>query len=161
MKTLLVIDMQKGFMKNNRYKALNKRIESLISNSQYDKVIFTKFINNKSQNPLYEQKIGWKGLKTKKEQEFSLKIPTYATIMEKYGYGLEKSNLEYIKSLNLQEIDVCGVKSEACVYAIALQLWDAGIYPNILINYVMGDTNMKDVYIKQFGGIDSKEYVNE
>lgn len=157
MKTLLVIDMQKGFMKNNRYKALNKRIESLISNSQYDKVIFTKFINNKSKNPLYEQKIGWKGLKTKKEQEFSLKIPTYATIMEKYGYGLEKSNLEYIKSLNLQEIDLCGVKSEACVYAIALQLWDLGIYPNILINYVMGDTNMKDVYIKQFGGIDSKE----
>ena len=37
MKTLLVIDMQKGFMKNDRYKVLNKRIKSLISNSQYDK----------------------------------------------------------------------------------------------------------------------------
>lgn len=157
MKTLLVIDMQKGFMKNGRYKDLNKRIETLISNSQYDKVIFTKFINNKSNNPLYEQKIGWKGLRTKKEQEFSLKIPTYAKIMEKYGYGLILDDLEYIKSLNIKQIDICGVKSEACVYAIALQLWDEGIYPNILINYVMGDTNMKDLYIKQFGGIDNKE----
>ena len=60
-------------------------------------------------------------------------------------------------NLNLKEIDICGVKSEACVYAIALQLWDLGIYPNILINYCLGDIDMKNIYIKQFGCIDNKE----
>lgn len=157
MKTLLVVDMQKGFIKNDDYLALNDKLEGLISNNQYDKVIFTKFINNKSNNPLYEQKIGWKGLKTRKDQEISLTIPKNSIVFEKYGYGLRIEDLEYIKSLNVKQVDICGVKSEACVYAIALQLWDLGIYPNILINYVMGDTKMKDVYIKQFGGVDNKE----
>lgn len=157
MKTLLVVDMQKGFIKNDDYLALNNKLADLISNNQYDKVIFTKFINDNSNNPLYEQKMGWKRLKTKKEQEISLDIPKNSIVFEKYGYGLEKSNLEYIKSLNIKEIDICGVKAEACVYAIALQLWDARIYPNILINYVLGDTDMKNIYIKQFGSIDNKE----
>ena len=59
--------------------------------------------------------------------------------------------MEYIKSLNINSIDICGVKSEACVYAIALQLWDNAIFPNILTNYVHGDVNMNDIFIKQFG----------
>ena len=157
MKTLLVVDMQKGFIKNDDYLALNNKLADLISNNKYDKVIFTKFINDNSNNPLYGQKIGWKGLKTKKEQEISLDIPKNSIIFEKYGYGLRKEDIEYIKSLNLKEIDICGVKSEACIYAIALQLWDLGIYPNILINYCLGDIDMKNIYIKQFGGIDNKE----
>lgn len=157
MKALLVVDMQKGFIKNDDYLVLNKRIDDLISNNQYDKVIFTKSMNDKSNNPLYEQKLDWKRLKTKKEQEISIAIPGNSIIFEKYGYGLRIEYLEYIKSLNVKQVDICGVKSEACVYAIALQLWDLGIYPNILINYVMGNTNMKDVYIKQFGGVDNKE----
>ena len=149
--------MQKGFIKNDDYLALNNKLENLISNNQYDKVIFTKFINDNARNSLYQDKIGWNGLKTKKEQEISLNIPENAVIFEKNGYGIKQEDLDYIKSLNIKEIDICGVKAEACVYAIALQLWDARIYPNILINYVLGDTDMKNIYIKQFGGIDSKE----
>jgi len=153
MKTLLVVDMQKGFIKNDDYKKLNDKINSLIKNSGYDNIIFTKYINDKTKNLLYEQKIGWKGLKTRKEQEFSLNVPKNAVILEKNGYGLKQEDLDYIKSLNIKEIDVCGVKAEACVYAISLQLWDLGIYPNILINYVLGDANMKNIYTKQFGGV--------
>ena len=157
MKVLLVVDMQNGFIKNVQYKTLNNKIKSLIVNNSYDKIILTKFINDNEKNSLYQQKIGWKGLKTKEEQEISLDIPKNSIVFEKYGYGLRKEDIEYIKSLNLKDIDICGVKSEACVYAIALQLWDLGIYPNILINYCLGDIDMKNIYIKQFGGIDNKE----
>ena len=73
--------------------------------------------------------------------------------MEKYGYGLKREDLNYIMSLGVKEIDICGLKSEACVYAISLQLWDMGIYPNILANYIEGDVNMNNVFIKQFGNI--------
>ena len=157
MKLLLVVDMQVGFIVNNEYKLLNDKINSLIKNSDYDKVIFTKFINSKVNNPLYEQKMGWKGLKTKREQELSLIVPENAIIFEKYGYGLKQEDLEKIKSFNIKEIDICGVEADACVYAVCLQLWDIGIYPNILINYSLGDIDMKDIYTKQFGGVDSRE----
>ena len=44
MKTLLVVDMQKGFIKDDDYLALNNKLADLILNNQYDKVIFTKFM---------------------------------------------------------------------------------------------------------------------
>lgn len=44
MKTLLVVDMQAGFIKDDDYLALNNKLADLISNNQYDKVIFTKFM---------------------------------------------------------------------------------------------------------------------
>lgn len=153
MKILLVIDMQKGFMENNKYVNLSNRISDYITKSNYDKIIFTKYINEKLKNSLYQDKMGWTKLTTKDEQDFSLNIPENAKIMEKYGYGLNIQDLDYIKSLDIKEIDICGLKSEACVYAIALQLWDIGIYPNILYNYVEGDVDMENIFIKQFGNI--------
>lgn len=149
MTVLLVIDMQKGFLKNKKYIALNEKIKCLIPN--YDKIIFTKFINDKKKNALYQEKLNWKGLKTKAEQALSITPPKNAIIIEKSGYGLSQKDLEYIKSLNIKEIDICGVKTDACIYAISLQLWDNGIYPNILTKYIAGDFNITKIFKKQFG----------
>ncbi len=156
MKVLLVIDVQKGFMINDEYTSLSKKLEKFISNNSYDKIIFTKYKNDISKNPLFQDKIGWERLTSISEQEFSITPPAQAVIFEKYSYGLDQKDLAYIKSLNIKSIDICGLQSEACVYAISLQLWDLNIYPNILINYVAGDVPMKDVFIKQFGGVDEK-----
>ena len=153
MKILLVVDMQKGFMKNKKYLDLNNKISDYIARSNYDKIIFTKYINEKSKNSLFQDKIGWTKLTTKDEQNFSLNIPKNAIIMEKYGYGLNRQDLDYINSLDIKEIDICGLKSEACVYAISLQLWDMGIFPNILYNYIEGNVDMKNIFINQFGNI--------
>lgn len=153
MKILLVVDMQKGFMKNKKYLDLNNKISDYIARSNYDKIIFTKYINEKSKNSLFQDKIGWTKLTTKDEQDFSLNIPKNAIIMEKYGYGLNRQDLDYINSLDIKEIDICGLKSEACVYAISLQLWDMGIFPNILYNYIEGNVDMKNIFINQFGNI--------
>lgn len=153
MKILLVVDMQKGFMKNKKYLDLNNKISDYIARSNYDKIIFTKYINEKSKNSLFQDKIGWTKLTTKDEQDFSLNIPKNAIIMEKYGYGLNRQDLDFINSLDVKEIDICGLKSEACVYAISLQLWDMGIFPNILYNYIEGNVDMKNIFIKQFGNI--------
>ena len=151
MKVLLIVDMQKGFMKNDKYLLLNQKIANLINKKIYDKLIFTKFINDKSKNALYQSRLNWHRLKTKDEQMFSIKVPDDAVILEKYGYGLKIEDLEYIKSLNINEIDICGLKAEDCVHAIALQLWDNGIYPNLLTEYIVGDYDMKAIYKHQFG----------
>ena len=134
MKVLIVIDVQNGFMTRDNYLSLKDRINNYIINSNYDRIIFTKFINDKSKNPLYVDSIGWEKLTTKEEQDFSIDIPKNAIIFEKFGYALKQEDLEYIKSLNIESIDICGLKANACVYAIALQLFDLGIKPNILIN---------------------------
>lgn len=160
MKVLLVVDMQKGFINKPHYKKVNKKIDKLLKNSNYDKIILTRFVNDKSKNPLYVTQVGWNKLTTAAEQEFSVTVPSDAVILEKYGYGLQLEDLEYIKSLNVNSIDVCGVKANACVYAIALQLFDLGIAPNILINYVECNPSTKDVmkliFEKQFGQVDNK-----
>ena len=64
--------------------------------------------------------------------------------MDKYGYGLGIKQIKKIKKLvgKNNQIDICGVKSNCCVTAIALQLFDNGIYPNILINYVATIENL-------------------
>ena len=161
MKTLLVIDMQKGFIKNKRYEKLCSRLNRYLENSMYDNIIFTKYKNDKNKNVLYQEKIGWYGLTSKEEQEFAVNVPNNTVIIGKYTYGFSKKDLDYIKSLNVKSIDVCGIKASACVYAISLQLWDMGIYPNILINYVEGDKEtrkvMKKVFVKQFGGVDERK----
>ena len=157
MKTLLVIDMQNGFIGGKNNKNLIDKINNLIANDKYENIIFTKYLNDRKKNSLYQDKIRWTGLTTKEEQEIVVNIPKNSIVFKKYGYGLMQKDIKFLKSLNLDEIDICGVKAEACVYAISLQLWDVGIYPNILINYVSGDVEMKNIYIKQFGGVDYKK----
>lgn len=151
MKVLLVVDMQKGFMKNNDYWVLSDRISNLVNNGGYDKVIFTKFINDRTKNSLYEDRLNWLGFQSEEEQEFSFLLPQDAIVFNKYGYGLGEDCLQYIAGLHIDEIDICGVQAEACVYAIALQLWDRGIMPKILNDYVLGNVEMGDVFAKQFG----------
>ncbi len=45
-KFLLVVDMQNGFINNDSYKSLVNKINSLIENSHYETIIFTKFMNS-------------------------------------------------------------------------------------------------------------------
>lgn len=157
-KVLMFVDMQKGFMYNKLYEKLSNKISYLIANGEYDLVIATKFINK--DDSLYETKLNWKKLKDEESQKFSFELPNGVLIFEKYGYGLDIKQINKLKKLDIKEIDLCGVEADACVYAIALQLFDNGIFPNILINYVETSNSLKDaakeMMIRQFGSVDEK-----
>lgn len=159
-KILIVVDMQKGFINKPNYVSLNQKINTLIKSNNYTNYIFTKFIN--LQNSLYETKLKWFGLKTPQEQEISVELPKNKSIIfEKFGYGLSLRQIEFIKNLNVDTVDICGLQTDACVYAIALQLFDNGIYPNILINYCETAPSrnkiVKKILKHQFGQVDDKE----
>lgn len=47
-KILIVIDMQNGFMNKSNYISLKDKIQKLITNSNYEKIIFTKYLNDKT-----------------------------------------------------------------------------------------------------------------
>lgn len=156
-KVLIVVDMQKGFMTKPEYIELSDKIQNYLDNASYEKVYFTKFVNKK--HSLYQTKLGWFRMTSKEEQEFSLNYKN-AEVFEKTGYGLTESQLNEIVSLNEKEVDICGVETDACVYAIAFQLFDKGIFPNILINYVATtkhrEETMKQILIRQFGSVDER-----
>lgn len=153
MKTLLIVDMQEGFMTKPNYIELKTKINELISKNEYDKYIFTKFVNK--EQSLYQKELKWFDLNDEKSQEICVTIPKNSLIFEKYGYGLSFENIEKIKQLNISQIDLCGIELDACVYAIALQMWDNNIFPSVLINYVgipSGiEKSTKNIIIRQFG----------
>ena len=155
-KVLIVVDMQKGFMTKDIYIELNNKIQNLLDSGCYENVYFTKFINTK--NSLYQTRLNWFGLTDEESTSLSLDYPS-GVIFEKAGYGLTDEQIKELACLNEKEIDVCGIETDACVYAIAFQLFDNGIFPNILINYV-ATTNqqeiMKQILIRQFGSVDER-----
>lgn len=157
-KILIVVDMQNGFITKPNYVNLKSKINKLINLNEYDKYIFTKFINK--DNSLYETKLNWFELKSKESQTICVDIPENSVIIEKYGYGLNNEQINQIKALNIDSIDICGLQTDACVYAIAFQLFDNGIFPNILINYCQTSLERnsiaKEILIHQFGKIDEK-----
>ena len=155
-KVLLIVDMQNGFMNHENYKKLSKKIDEYIRLTKYDLYIFTKFINKKKS--LYENKLNWTNLQDNVSQSICVNVPDKAIIIEKNGYGLAQKDLEKIKKLGVKTIDICGLQTDACVYAISFQLWDNEIFPNILINYTATDPakekQAKQMLIHQFGKVD-------
>lgn len=158
MKTLMVVDLQNGFMNRDCYIELKDKISALIKNVQYDKIIFTKFVNKPGS--MYEKHLNWRRLQSAEEQEIAIKIDKDFEIFEKHGYGLEAEDLAKVKKWGV--VDVCGLQTDACVYAIALQLFDNGIFPNILMNYVatngLSQEDAERMLIHQFGSVDKSVY---
>lgn len=156
-KVLLVVDMQLGFMKKSKYRQIIGKINNLIENGGYDKIILTKFRNR---GRLFRKKLNWKDLKSERSQQIVVSCPQNAVVLTKSGYEIESKDLEFIKNLNSEQIDICGIQTDACVYAISLQLFDCGIFPNVLFNYTASYCDkkvLKNLFIHQFGSIDERE----
>ncbi len=130
MEKLLIVDMQKGFM-NEKNKFLIDRIKKLFS-KPFDKFYATKFVNKK-ESP-FVIFLNWENLMTKSEQEFAVELPNDVTILEKTSYSLESGGVNQFNKTD--KVYLCGTDYDACVLAIAYQLFDKGIKPYILIDYV-------------------------
>ena len=95
---------------------------------------------------------------TQQEQELCVKVVDNSKIFTKFGYGLNLDDLKYFQDLksnfNINQIDICGLQTDACVYAIAFQMFDLGIYPNILLDYCETNDNIKEpikqIFNRQF-----------
>jgi nicotinamidase-related amidase len=128
MKNILIIDMQKGFItQKNEY--LIEKISNYLKNNKFDNIIATKFIENNSQ---ILKKLNWTGFSSKEDQELFVDLPKTTKIIDKNIYGLTPKHINFIKSLGISEIEVCGVDLDACVLATAFDLFDNNISPIIL-----------------------------
>lgn len=99
---------------------------------------------------------------SEESQKICVAIPNNSLVIEKFGYGLNEQQIQKIKDIvsSDNQIDICGLQTDACVYAISLQLFDNNIFPNILINYTATSTNIenvKSILIHQFGKVDDMD----
>jgi nicotinamidase-related amidase len=122
MKTLVIIDLQKGFNPSK------KLVEDIIKESKkYSIVVATKFING---NGLFKKMPQFKKLNKADLNLYDL--PEQTEVFEKDGYAISDELIKYLKSKKVTKVDICGLETDACVLASAYKFWDAGIEPNIL-----------------------------
>ena len=155
MKKLLIIDMQNGFInKNNKF--LVDKIESSIKKGKFDSVFATKFEN--FQNSQFYDWLKWSKMVKESEQKIVSKLEKQVdVVINKNSYTIPQNQLnEWFHEDD--EVYLCGTDYDACVLAIAFQLFDNKIKPFILIDCVGSHSDfpiLKDdfekICIKNFG----------
>ena len=133
MNLLLVIDLQNEFINENTKQSMNN-IKRLIESKKYDKVLFTRFINDES-NPTFK-KLNYKGCINDKSKEICIDTRN-AAILDKKTYSAYNQELvNYIKNNDIQNVYLCGIDVECCVLITALNLFENNYNVLILKDYV-------------------------
>ena len=133
-KLLLVIDLQNDFINNNTKCVLDK-IEKLIDSNNYENIVFTRFINN--EDSIYYKKLNSRLFLTEQGRSIAIDTRNYKVI-DKIVYSAMNEELEkYINKNNIDEIYLCGLDTDACVYKTALDLFENNYDVYVLKDYTM------------------------
>ena len=129
---LLIVDVQKGFIRNG-LEHLPEKIESL--QGQYHHVFATKFINFEGSN--FDKLINWRKMRPFTEQiELSFKLKSGAVEIEKYQYSCVNS--EFISRLVINKINcihIVGLETDVCVLKCAADIFENGFRPVVLKDF--------------------------
>jgi nicotinamidase-related amidase len=132
---LLVVDVQRGFL--NQYSHhIPGRIARLIKNGGYAPVVFTRFVNTPG-SP-YRRLLDWHGCAEPPETDLAPELDALAqpeNVFEKRGLtGVPPELAQRLKSECVEQITVVGLDADMCVAKVAMDLFDLGIEPIILID---------------------------
>lgn len=155
MKNIIIVDMQKGFMKETNCHLIEK-INNYLRQNNFDNIFFTKCINDK--NSPYTKILNWNGIENIRDQELVCDVPKNAKILTKNCYGISYNDIKYFKDLGITEMEICGTDTDACCLAIAFNLFDNCIKPIILSNLCASSSSNKSIHFnaleimkRQFG----------
>jgi len=134
MKALIVVDVQKGFLKP-QVAHLPEKIAKHIEGTKYDAVLFTKYINHHGSN--FEQWLGWKKVYGPPDTELADELIPYArknTVFTKSTYSAFKSARlrTYLRRRGITRIAICGLEADGCVLASAYEAFDLGFEVEVL-----------------------------
>lgn len=136
---LLVVDVQKGFQRNQETIENAVKISSLIRSKVFDKVISTKFIN-RPESP-YSKWLKWPRLLREPDTELMEELQEYSDIiLEKYYYNCEKDSLVRAlincnEGIFPEKVFICGTDTDCCIQINAATLFEMKIHPIVLVNY--------------------------
>ena len=125
MRAIIVVDLQKGLKNSFNEYIFNESINDYIKNEKFDMVVYTRYFN-------HEESSHYKFLNYKKmlnEEDIELAVETIPNcyIFPKDGYGLQPEQIKFLKEKGVEEAVLCGTDIDACILAIAFNLFDAGI----------------------------------
>ena len=133
MNLLLVIDLQNGFINENTILS-KETIKELIDSNKYDKVLFTRFINDEN-NPTYK-KLNYKGCIDEDSKKICINTKDNKIIDKRTYSAYNQELIDYISNNNIKNIYLCGIDIDCCVLVTALNLFENNYNVFILKDYV-------------------------
>lgn len=132
---LLVVDVQRGFL-NDFTSHIPARIAELIERDQPDSILFTRFINE-ADGP-YRRFLDWHDCAASPETDVAPELLSYAAtgrVFAKPGLaGVSDELREHLTSGGYERITLAGIDTDMCVLKIALDIFDLGIEPIVLVD---------------------------
>ena len=129
---LLVIDLQKAFVNGNTNHIID-RINELVNSNEYDKTIFTRFINYS--DSIWVSKLNYKECISNDSKQLMIDTKDNL-ILDKSVYSALTNELKnYIEDYKIDNIYLCGIDTECCILKTALDLFESGYNVYVLKNY--------------------------
>jgi nicotinamidase-related amidase len=135
-RALIAIDVQNGFVTQSSAHVVAP-IAALIDNAHRtdQPVVVTRFINT-PKSP-FERFMGWDAMKVAPQIDLHPQIRQVLApsdlLLAKSGYGAITPELAaYFADLGVQEVILCGIDTECCVLATAVQAFEHGLRPLVL-----------------------------
>jgi nicotinamidase-related amidase len=132
---LLVVDVQNGFI-NDFTDHIPARIARLIETRTFEPVLFTRFVNEPG-SP-YQRLLEWHDSAEPPETDLVPELERFASpgnVYVKRGLtGMPQELADRLARDGVEEINVIGIDTDMCVLKIAMDLFDAGIEPIVLVD---------------------------
>ena len=129
---LLVIDLQNAFINKNT-RNLPSKIEKIIKNNQYDKIVFTRFIN--FDNSIFVKKLKYTRCINEEDRKIVVDITNNKVIDKTIYSAVNEELIKFINANRIEKIYLCGIDTECCVLKTALDLFELGYEVYVLKKY--------------------------
>lgn len=126
---LIIVDMQNVFL--GKAQDLVPKIQALADEWPEDNIFWLKYRNHPGS--LFEKHLNWSKATVSPEIDL-ISGKGQKNAYTHYGYSPPEDFLNKVKS-KFETAYVCGVDTDACVYACMMTLWDNGIRPILLEKY--------------------------
>jgi nicotinamidase-related amidase len=132
---LLVVDVQLGFL-NPFTRHIPGRIVRLIERGEHDPILFTSFVN-KADGP-YRRFLDWHECAGEPDTLLAPELERFAEpdrVFAKPGYaGLSDELAQHLQERGYDQIVLAGIDTDMCVLKVAMDVFDLGIRPIILVD---------------------------
>jgi nicotinamidase-related amidase len=134
-RALLVVDVQRGFL--NPYTAhVPARVRRLLERGEFAPVLFTRFVN--AAGGPYHRFLDWHECAGPPATDLAPELARWCApdrVYTKLGYaGLPEALAAHLRELEPDEVTLVGIDTDMCVLKVALDVFDLGIRPVVLVD---------------------------
>jgi nicotinamidase-related amidase len=132
---LVVVDVQRGFM-NDFSHHIPERLVRLLDRGDHDPLLFTRFVNI-PESP-YRRFLDWHEVGGPPDTELVPELVRFVSrgrVFDKRGFtGLPDEMAAHLREIAPEEVHVVGIDTDMCVLKIAMDIFDMGVRPIVLID---------------------------